>query len=59
MEAGDEWDPNDFDALELSDSGDEAAEPDEKNPKPAKPEPLGGGEEEEGRLNKILERLNA
>jgi len=59
LDDGGDWDDADFDALELSDSGDEAGEPDEKNLKPAKPEPLGGGEEEEGRLNKILEKLNA
>lgn len=44
--------------MEESDSGDEAAEPDEKNPKPGKPEALGGGGEDEGRLDKILADLN-
>ena len=43
--------------MEESDSGDEAAEPDGANPKPEKPEPLGGGGEEEGRLDKVLNKL--
>jgi hypothetical protein len=40
--------------MEQSDSGDEAVEADENNKKPEKPEALGGGGEDEGRLDKVL-----
>ena len=43
--------------MEESESGDEAAEPDPTNAKPEKPEALGGGGDDEGRLDKVLNKL--
>ena len=43
--------------MEESESADEAAEPDPDNKKPEKPEPLGGNGEDEGRLDKVLNKL--
>jgi len=43
--------------MEESDSGDEAVEPDAENKKPEKPEALGGNGEDEGRLDKVLNKL--
>jgi hypothetical protein len=57
LQDGDEWDEEGYDKMEDSESGDEAAEPDAANPKPEKPEALGGNGEDEGRLDKVLNKL--